>query len=139
MNKFQPFNFRNMDEFREHLPDNELQIFSFLRQLIDESFPHYTEKLAYNVPFYYGHTRICFIWPPSVPWGNAGIKGVQLGFCNGYLMQDELNYLSKGARKQVYWREYSRLDEIDPDIVKAYLHEAYLLDESLAKSKKSGI
>ena len=53
MNKIQKLNFRNVDDFLDYLPDNELEIVQFLRQLIVDCIPNCTEKLAYNVPYYY--------------------------------------------------------------------------------------
>jgi hypothetical protein len=133
MNKIQPVNFRNIDEFLIFLPENELEIVQYLRQLIRDSIPECREKLAYNVPFYYKHSRICFIWPPSVPWGNVKIKGVQLGFCNGYLLKDESNYLEKGNRKQVTWKAFTSVNEIDSELLRSFIHEATLIDDSLKR------
>jgi hypothetical protein len=136
MNKFQPLKFRNIDEFLENLPDNERVIVDFLRAMVLDCIPECKEKLAYNVPFYYRHSRICFIWPPSVPWGNTAIKGIQFGFCNGYLLRDEKQYLEKGSRKLVYWKEYSQLKEIDTDLLRTFLFEAVEIDEQLRRFKK---
>jgi len=131
MSKIQKVNFKNVDEFLNYLPDNELEIVQFLRKLILDCIPFCKEKLAYNVPYYYRNSRICFIWPPSVPSGNVRIKGVQFGFCNGHLMDDSLNYLDKGNRKQVYWKEFSDIKDIDVDILKTYLFDAVSIDERL--------
>lgn len=117
-----------MDEFLDYLPENEKEIVLFPRAIILECLPGCKEKLAYNVPYYYRNSRICFIWPPSVPWGNVNIKGVQLGFCQGYLLRDELNYLEKGDRKQVYWKCFSSLEEIDVALVRNFLFEALEID-----------
>lgn len=68
MNKFQPVKFRNIGEFFDFIPENEREIVLALRQLILDSIPGCRERLAYNVPYYYLHSRICFIWPPSIPW-----------------------------------------------------------------------
>jgi hypothetical protein len=136
MNKIQPVSFRNMDEFLDFIPEEEKRIVLFLRQLIFDCIPACTEKLAYNVPFYYLHSRICFIWPPSVPWGNAGIKGVQLGFCKGFLLSDEVNYLEKGDRKQVWWKSFTTVNEIDPDLIRSFLFEAVEIDKAGKKAKK---
>jgi hypothetical protein len=133
MNKFQPVKFRNVDEFLEYLPENELVIVECLRQLIRDSIPECREKLAYNVPFYYKHSRICFIWPHSVPWGNVKINGVQLGFCNGYLLKDKPNYLEKGDRKQVTWKAFTSVNEIETDLLRSFIHEATIIDESMKR------
>ncbi len=129
MNPFQPVQFRSVDEFLDYLPANELVVVNVLRDLIYNSIPAVQERLAYNVPFYYLNSRICFIWPAAVPWGKVPMKGVQLGFCKGYLLADELNYLDKGTRKQVYSKTFFTIpSEDDQAILKAFLFEAASLD-----------
>lgn len=133
MNKYQNLNFRDVPEFLDYLPPQELEIVQFLRQIVLDCIPNCREKLAYNVPYYYRHSRICFIWPPSIPWGNVHINGVQFGFCNGNLIEDNLRYLEKGSRKQVYWKEFNNILDIEQDMLKMYLFEAVAIDEYLKK------
>lgn len=131
MNKIQPTKFNGIGEFLDFLPSDELKIVEHLRNIIFEALPECTEKLAYNVPYYYLHSRVCFVWPASVPWG--GIKsGVALGFCQGHLLSDEINYLHKGNRKQVFSKTFTSGQEIDPYLLKSYLFEAKEIDENLA-------
>lgn len=56
-------------------------------------------------------------------------KGVRIGFAKGYLLSDEMGYLEKGNRKQVYWRDIERLEESDIELLKSYLFETAMLDE----------
>ena len=127
----QNLKFHSIDDFLDYIPKHERLIVNYLRTLILKAIPNAKEKLAYNVPYYYRNSRICFIWPSSVPWGKVALDGVQLGFCNGYLMSDELNFLEKGNRKQVYTKTFHKLDEIDNAIITAYLLEALDIDETL--------
>ena len=85
------FKFRSMGEFWEYLPENELVIVDYLRQIVLENLPKdHKERLAYNVPCFYRKRRICLIWPASVPRG--GIKsGVLFGFSQGYKLKDPDN------------------------------------------------
>ena len=53
MSKIQPIKFNSLDDFLSYLPEDELKIVQFLRQIIANCIPDYKEKLAYNVPFYY--------------------------------------------------------------------------------------
>jgi hypothetical protein len=131
MNKFQNLKFNNVDEFLDYLPENERKLVEVLRNITLNSLPNPVEKLAYNVPYYYLNSRVCYIWPASVPWGNVKFKGVALGFCNGYLLHDDLNWLEKGSRKQVYTKTFQSINEIETDIVKTYLFEAAEVDEKL--------
>lgn len=135
--KMQNVSFDNIDEFFEFIPENELKMVNTLRQLIFNYIPGCKEKLSYNVPFYRRHSGICFIWPSSVTWGNVKQAGtVRLGFIKGYLLRDETNYLDKGNRKQVYWKDFTDPKEIDIDLLKSYLFEAMLVDEQLKKRVK---
>ncbi|MFZ4799011.1 MAG: DUF1801 domain-containing protein [Bacteroidia bacterium] len=127
--KMQNVSFKSVDEFLEFLPENELKIVEFLRQIVLDCIPNCMEKLSYNVPFYKKNKNICFIWPASVTWGNVKQNGVRIGFTAGYLLNDELGYLDKGSRKQVYTKDFMDIKEIDVDLLKAFLFEAVLLDK----------
>lgn len=135
-NKFQSVQFSNLEEFEGYLPADELRIFRFLRNIVLECVPNCTEKLSYNVPYYKRNRGICFLWPASVKWGQKiTYEGVRFGFNYGYLLQDEINYLNKGNRKQVYWRDFTNTKSIDVDLLKSFLFEAELID-SLHKKLK---
>ena len=123
-----------MDEFLEFLPDNELKIVEFLRNLVFNCTLNCIEKLSYNVPFYKLNKNICFIWPASVLWGKTkSYNSVRPGFTNGYLMQDEIGYLDKGDRKQVYCKDFTNIREIEVDVLKSYIFEAAMIDQQLKK------
>lgn len=133
MGKIQPTKFNSVDEFLDFIPMEERRIVENLRDIIFEVLPECREKLAYNVPYYYRHSRICFVWPSSIPWGGID-SGVAIGFCKGNLLSDEINYLEKGNRKEVYMKIFSTAKEIDPDMLKFYLFEAREIDDYLNKS-----
>jgi len=137
MNQIQKLKFHSVDEFLEYLPVHEREMVDRLRAIIRDCMTEGKEKLAYNVPYYYLHSRVCFIWPASVPWGNVKADGVLLGFCNGHMMRDELNYLEKGNRKQVYVKTFTSISEIDLDLIRTYLFEALNVDEQLHQQKRS--
>lgn len=136
MAKIQKVKFNSIQDFLNFLPKHELDIVQHLRSIVLPCFPHPLEKLSYNVPYYYQHSRVCFIWPSSVPWGKVSKNGVLLGFCNGYLLRDEINYLEKDTRKQVYVKTFNKIEDIDPHHIKTYIFEALLVDENLKKNKK---
>ncbi|MDN5200556.1 DUF1801 domain-containing protein [Fulvivirgaceae bacterium BMA10] len=133
--KMQQINFNTIDDFLDFLPEEELKIVEFLRQIILDCMPDCIEKLSYNVPYYRRHSNVCFIWPASIKWGNSENKGVRLGFTNGNLLSDDIDYLEKGERKQVYWKDFMSLKEIDTDLLKSYIFEALVVDEERAKAK----
>jgi hypothetical protein len=124
------FKFRSMGEFWEYLPGDEFVIVDFLREIVLENLPRDTkERLAYNVPCYYGRKRICLIWPASVPRG--GIKtGVLFGLSQGYRLKDVNNYLIAGPCKILRYKIFHSIDEIDQRAIVSLLKEAVQLDAS---------
>jgi hypothetical protein len=134
--QMQNVSFKTVDELMEFLPEDELKIFTLLRKIVFHCIPDIEEKISYNVPFYRRHFNICYIWPSSVQWGNVKLSGVQFGFNKGYLMQDEINWLEKGNRKQVYCKTFHSVKEIDIELLKTYIFEAAYTDENISKKKK---
>lgn len=121
---------QDIDTFFRQLPENEYQIAHALRQLILDTLPNVQEHFAYNVPYYKIYKNLCFIWPAAILWGKKPTyEGVRLGFTKGYLLQDEQHYLDKGNRKQVYWRDYTSIEQIDISLLKTYLLEAVIIDK----------
>lgn len=130
----QDVRFNSIDEFLDYLPAAELKIVERLRKMIFECVPQITEKLSYNVPFYKMNKGMFFIWPASVLWGKTrSYEGVRFGFQQGYLLTDELNYLDKGERKQVYYRDYKTVKDIDADLLRTYIFEAVIVDKQFKK------
>jgi hypothetical protein len=58
---------------------------------------------------------------------------VRFGFQQGYLLTDEINYLDKGQRKQVYYKDYLTNKEIDADLLRTYIFEAVIVDKQFKK------
>jgi hypothetical protein len=135
--RFQDVQFKTVQEFLDYLPEDELKVVKFLRNLVFDCLPDVQEKLSYNVPFYNIHRGICFIWPSSVKWGKGHTwTGVRFGFQQGNLLADESDYLDKGERKQVYWKNFSSVKEIDADLLRSYLFEAAIVDQEVFSKKK---
>jgi hypothetical protein len=135
--KMQNVDFKNVNEFLDFLPENELKIVETLRKIVFECIPEASERLSYNVPYYKRKYTVCFIWPSSITWGNVKHRGVRFGFASGHLMADDLNYLDKGKRKNVYWKDFKDVKEIDVELLKAYIYEAVLVDEQKTKRARS--
>jgi hypothetical protein len=130
----QDLKFRDIDEFMAFLPEDELVIVTYLRTLVNDAIQNCREKLSYNVPYYSLNRNICFIWPASVTWGKRkSYEGVRFGFTSGYLLTDEIDYLDKGERKQVYWKDFISIEAIDADLLKSYIFEAVELDRQQRK------
>lgn len=114
----------------DRLPENERIIVDVLRQIILENLPSTCkEKLAFNVPYFYGRRGICIIWPASVPRG--GFKeGVLLGFWQGHRLNDEDSYLTHGTNKKIFYKIYRSPDQIDDAPIIKLLKEAIRVDGS---------
>lgn len=125
----QPFKFRNVEAFLDYLPDKEREVAEELRDLVMTILPHCTEKLSFNVPFYSQKSRICFIWPASVPWGNIK-EGVALGFLKGDLLDPKGDILLREGRKSVGRLILTDPHFIDSLLVSSFLYEAALLDKN---------
>ena len=134
MGNTQGIQFDSMDDFLDYLPEEELEMVLFLRKIIVECKPDFKEKLAYNVPFYYRHSRICYIWPASVPWGKVE-KGVAIGFCKTDDFLDETFATAKFASKQIF----NSVQEIDVELLKQQIYEAILIDEKIVKARRRKI
>jgi hypothetical protein len=112
----------------EYLPAAERKLTIYLREIVLTCLPNAREKLSYQVPFYYRHSRICYIWPSSIPWGGVQPNAVFLGFCYGHLLHDPFHYLERGNRKQVLGKTFTTIGAIDTALVQAYLTQAAEID-----------
>ena len=120
----------------ERLPKNERLIVDVLRQIITENLPsNCKEKLAFNVPFFYGNRGICIIWPATIPRGGIQ-EGVLLGFWQGNKLNDEDGYLTHGTNKKVFYKIFNEVDEIDEPAIVKLLKEAVKVDNSLTKIQR---
>jgi hypothetical protein len=126
--------FNTVDEFLDYLPQDQLGIVLFLRKIIMECMPDYKEKLANNVPFYYRHSRICYIWPAIIPWDKVS-KGVAIGFCKGDSFLDETFATEKFVSKLTF----NSVKEIDIAFVKQQIYDAILIDEKIVKARRRKI
>jgi hypothetical protein len=100
-----------------------LAIVQFLREMILDSIPEAKEKLTYNVPYYSGKKRICFVWPGAVFWGSKRTyEGVRLGFVHGHLMHDDIDLTwSRRAGRAFIIKLLPALTQVDKDLLSAYL------------------
>lgn len=133
MGKMQNVSFRTIEDFLDHLPDDQLAVVVHLRALVKEMLTGCREKLSYNVPFYSRNKTICYIWPSAVPWGKVKMNGVSMGFVQGHLLPDEDGYLDKGTRKYVRTRTFYTLNDIDNGLLRFFLMEALEIDHRFSR------
>jgi hypothetical protein len=131
-----PIKIRSVLQLYEILPENERIITDVLRQLISENLPgNCKEKISYNVPFFYGNKGICIIWPATIPRGGIK-KGVLLGFWYGNKLIDKDNYLIHGTNKQVFYKIFYNVEDINIKAILKLLKEAVKLDNQFSKNTK---
>lgn len=130
----QEIEFKSIQEFLDYLPEEELEIVLFLRKIVLECMPDCKERLAYNVPFFYRHSKICYIWPASIPWEKVS-NGVGIGFCKGASLLDETFETISFSSKSLF----SSIKEIDVDSLKQQIYEAISIDEQIVKARRRKI
>ncbi len=121
---------KSLVELYEFLPEEERIVTDVLRQIVLNSLKGYgKEKFSYNVPFFYGNKSICLIWPASIPRG--GIKsGVMISFWYGNRLKDEDKYLTHGTNKQIFYKIFHSVEEINQNALHKLICEAMALDKS---------
>jgi Domain of unknown function (DU1801) len=124
-----------IDDFLIDLPADERNMATQLCKIIRNTSDRLTEKLAYGVPYFYGKSRICFIWPASKEAITIE-HGVMLGFCSGHLLSNANGLLQSRGRKEVWDVVYTDICQINERAIRENLNEAILLDAAIAASKK---
>ncbi len=127
----QQIKFWNLADFSDSLPEDELKIVNFLREIVLNAMPECAEKLAYNVPFYYLNYRVCYIWPATIPWGGLE-EGVALGFCKGGLFSNAQMADPKGMTKMIF----TNINQINVKEIEQLLFEAIIVDKESYEAKK---
>jgi hypothetical protein len=113
----------------EEIPENERIIADVLRQIIMDNLPSYCkEKISFNVPFFYGKKGICIVWPSAIPRGGIK-KGVLLGFWYGNRLTDVNGYLTHGTNKQIFYKIFNTVEDINEEEIVLLLQEAIKLDK----------
>jgi hypothetical protein len=112
----------------EILPEQERLIVDVLRQIVEENLPDYCkEKVSFNVPYFYGRKGICIIWPATVPRGGIK-KGVLFGLWYGNRLKDVDRYLTHGMNKQIFYKIFQKVEEINEKAIVKLLKEAVEVD-----------
>ncbi|MET0752050.1 MAG: DUF1801 domain-containing protein [Pyrinomonadaceae bacterium] len=120
---------KSLSHLYEILPEWERLTVDVLRQIINaHTPPTCKEKISYNVPFFYGNKGICIVYPAFIPRGGIK-KGVLLGFWYGYKLRDVDKYLTHGTNKQIFYKIFNSVDEINEKAIVKLLKEAVRLDE----------
>lgn len=121
--------FASAQELLDFLPADERVLMERLREFIVSEAPHLHERLSFNILTYKQRRDVCFIWPASVLWGGKKTyEGVRFGFSHADLISDPSNYLERGSRKQVYWRDLQEFTRTDERMLSQLLAQAVRAD-----------
>ncbi len=132
MNELSSLKIRSILQLYETLPDEERIITEVLRQIIAEQLPAYCkEKISFNVPYFHGNKGICIVWPSTIPRGGIK-KGVLFGLWYGNRLKDADSYLTHGTNKQIFYKIFQTVDDINEKAIVKLLKEAVKLDQSFA-------
>lgn len=126
---------KSLSHLYEVLPESERITVDVLRQIII-AHTNCKEKISYNVPFFYANKGICIVYPAFIPRGGIK-KGVLLGFWYGHRLGDADNYLIHGTNKQVFYKIYNSVAEVNEKAIVKLLKEAVRLDEKWIGKVKS--
>lgn len=121
---------KTLEDFYEHITPAERTIVDLIREIILSTSPKFREKISYQVPYFFIHSRICYIWPASVKPGPKA--GVVLGFCKGQMIVDDESILEKEGRKEIATITFYSINDIKPRKIKEFLHQAILIDEEIS-------
>ena len=124
---------KSFDDFYYNLPPEEKTIVNKLRQIITAC-ADFTEKISYNVPYYFLTTRVCFIWPSSVKSGPK--SGVAMGFCRGHLLANEQGIVEMEERKEVGMIIFHNVKEVKEHVLREIINEAVIIDAEMGKGKR---
>mgnify|MGYP000266750221 CR=1 FL=1 len=124
----------SFQEFYQKVGENERVMVDILRDLVMETEPNFEEKISYGVPYYFYHSRVCFIWPSGVKWGPK--EGVLFGFCKGAFLDDFENILDTEGRKEIGTITFFDPKEIQVSKIKELLFQAIILDQDRSKKKR---
>lgn len=120
---------RTLEMLYSILPEDQLIITDVLREIIIQALPPYCkEKISFQVPYFYGHKGICFVWPATIPRGGIK-KGVLLGLWYGCMLKDRYRYLTQGTNKQIFYKVITEVDQVNEKAIRQLLKEAVKVDE----------
>ena len=124
---------KTLEEFYECITSEEREMVDLLREIILSTSPQFREKISYQVPYFFIHSRVCYIWPASVKPGPKA--GVVLGFCKGQMIVDEESILEKEGRKEIATITFYSINDIKSRKIKELLYQAILIDEEFSGKK----
>jgi hypothetical protein len=124
-----PVTYTHPDEYMLQLPHTMQPVFMQVRMLL-LTFPEITERMRYNIPFYDHNGKMMFYLTLHQK------KKLVLGFCNGYLLEDNAGVLRQD-QKQKYIRHWEFLPEPfeQDELLIEYIQQAIAVNKQLQRTK----
>jgi hypothetical protein len=118
-----------VEDFIYQYEDSQREIMFYFHKLLTAEFG-LTEKIRFDIPFYYGKSWICYLNP---------IKDtkIEFAFVRGNELSNEQGVLSSKGRKQVYSIEFEKISDIPMKVVNEIIQEAMLLDQTVPYESKN--
>ncbi|MDX1363386.1 MAG: DUF1801 domain-containing protein [Arenibacter latericius] len=111
-----------VEEFIYQFEDDQRKMMLFLHNWLTKDLT-LTEKMRFNIPFYFGKSWICYLNPTK--------KGkIEFAFVRGNELSNEQGLLDSKGRKQVYSIEFEKINDIPKQALNEIIQEAILLDEA---------
>lgn len=120
--------FDSIEEYLDSLPENQQQITKLLRNTVYDCLPEVSEKWNGKFLIFSNKSRICIIAPLGGPLENVKQEGVRLAFVKGKLLNDETGYFDHSTRAKTPIKTFLTIQEIDQELLRAYLYAAIELD-----------
>ncbi|MGC6422446.1 MAG: DUF1801 domain-containing protein [Flavobacteriaceae bacterium] len=119
------------ENFIYQFEKGQREIMMYFHNLLTLDF-NLSEKISFNLPFYYGTSWICYLKPTK--------KGtVEFSFVRGNELSNDDGLLKSKGRKQVHSIEIEKVKDKPRKNLNKIIHEAILLDQvkpySVKKSK----
>jgi hypothetical protein len=118
-----------VEDFIYQFEGNQQKVLLYFHNLLTIEL-NLTEKIRFNIPFYYGGSWICYLNPVKN-------NKIELGFVRGNELSNYSGILHNKGRKQVYGIEIEKVSDIPVIELNEIIMEAILLDETKQyKSKR---
>ncbi len=125
---------KTYQDFYNQVEGEDRLMVDILRDIVYEVESNFREKISYDVPYYFLHSRVCFIWPSAVKFGPK--KGVKFGFCKGAHLDDFDTILDTEGRKEIGTITFLKAEDIKAKQIKELLYQALILDKEIWDNKR---
>ncbi len=111
-----------VEDFIYQYEDDQREVMLFLHNWLTKDL-NLTEKIRFEIPFYYGKSWICYLNPTKK-------DTVEFAFVRGNELSNDQGLLDNKGRKQVYSVEFKSVKAIPQQTLNEIIQEAILLDET---------